>query len=214
MRKASLVLVFLLLVISASAMAVEGRRELGGKLGLNLSNFYGEDTDEFEIRPGLNVGGYVAIPLDRMFSVQLEFLYTMKGAKLSERFWVEELDRYLEVTVTYKLDYIQIPVLLVLHGDWDEFRPYLLAGPAVAFKVNSEVEAEFESLKIGGELDDVKDVEVSLVLGGGLAIPVGEMVLFGEGRFDVGLTRVDDNDTGDGIKNITISLDAGIGIPF
>ena len=81
-------------------------------------------------------------------------------------------------------------------------------------KISQGQLAEAEGIKVGGELDDVKGVEVSLVFGGGLAIPVGELVLFAEGRFDIGVTRIDDSDTGDGVMNTTISLDAGIGIPF
>src|SRR4051812_1972135 len=72
--------------------------------GLNLSTFAGEGLGPTANRHGF-VGGMALItPFTANFSTQLEALYSMKGMK--------SLSSNPQTYATFKLDYIEIPVML------------------------------------------------------------------------------------------------------
>lgn len=66
------------------ATAQYGKVETGAKLGLNMANFSGGESQQF--KPGVHVGGFVEIPFSfyKKTSLTLELMYSMQGYKGKE----------------------------------------------------------------------------------------------------------------------------------
>lgn len=79
---------------------------LGAKLGANYSNVYDSEGEDFVADPklGFVAGGFVTIPLGKLFAVQPEVLYSQKGFKgkgtlLGSSYSYERTTDYLDVPV-------------------------------------------------------------------------------------------------------------------
>lgn len=120
--------VFLTNYISAQSNTTDVRDKLhfGVKAGLNLSNVYDEEGNEFtaDSKLGFAAGAFVSIPIGKIIGVQPEILYSQKGFKASTVIFGH--------TYEYKrtLSYIDIPLLFAV-------KPIesltLLAGPQFSF---------------------------------------------------------------------------------
>lgn len=169
--------------------------DAGVKGGLNVSDLNIENTTDLEdSRSGMAAGAWVGLPVTNMFSIQPEALFMMKGDQ------GRDVVDGTEVTVTAKLDYVQVPVLAKLALAPDAaVRPTLFAGPTVGINTRSKLSAKGETPDASAEVevdikDDTKPVEMGVVFGGGLDFPFGDSPQsFGvEARYDLGLTNVDD----------------------
>jgi hypothetical protein len=72
----------------------------GAKIGLNLANFYGEDTDG-DINVGLLFGGLLHIPVSDQFAFQPELLFSQQGTQGKED----------GITVRFNNNYLMIPLM-------------------------------------------------------------------------------------------------------
>lgn len=197
---------------------------IGGKAGFNVSN-PSEDIEEiqFDTRTDFVGGGFVSFPIGESFAIQPEVLYSRKGAT------ADVVEEGVRIDADLKLDYIEIPVLLVARlADQDSSaRPIVYAGPAVSFEVKCEVEAsgteDGVSVSISADCDepsfddetlDTKGTDFGIVFGGGLEFDAGSAVIIIEGRYNVGLVNLDDSTDPDDIKSRTFSFMAGVGFPI
>lgn len=180
----ALVLVFAFSAFAQDDVFAPGLTGAGIKGGVALANL-GGDVEETDMKLGFAAGGFVTFSFAEMFAVQPELLYVMKGAKSD----VEFLDETFEVKA--KLDYIQVPVLLkVMIPTQGNFKPFVMAGPAIAFLMNAEVDVDGESEDIK---DFMKSTDFSAVLGAGFEYPVGAKgSLSFDARYDLGLSDIDD----------------------
>jgi len=67
--------------------------------------------------------------------------------------------------------------------------PYLLAGPKLSFETS--IDEEFLGMQEDVS-DDVKNTDVSVVLGAGIAFPIGESALDVEARYAWGVKKLDE----------------------
>jgi hypothetical protein len=157
-------------------------QEIGIKGGLTFADIpnFGDvlDDEGFEAvkrRTGLVIGGHVGIPLAGLFTLQPEVLYTQRG--------VEADLPFVDETFKFNLDYLDVPVLLRV-GPSSGFQ--FLVGPSFNFNTGATIKSE--GIVEGDEdfKDDVEDVEVGLVLGGGY---YGGLLVV-EGRYQEGLTNI------------------------
>ncbi|WP_299221998.1 porin family protein [uncultured Aquimarina sp.] len=196
-------LLFLVLfgAVTVSATAQEEKIRFGAKAGLNLSNITGDFTDELSTRTSFHIGALVEIPLTDKFALQPEIMYSAQGAKyeFSEVGFTDES--------TIKLDYLNIPVMA-------KFYPVeglsIQAGPQLGVLLSAKDKGEDS---IGGEYeDDIKDfissVDLGLNFGVGYQLEAG---IFFEGRYNLGLTDVNDVNTSEDFtqQNSTIQLSVG-----
>ncbi|MCO6173852.1 PorT family protein [Flavobacterium sp. NRK F10] len=105
----------------------------GIKGGANFSNLYVDDVDDNNVLTGFNLGLFVNMPLNEVVSIQPEFLYSQKGAKLSYN------NALATGEAKFRLNYLEVPVLLKLNVT-PNFN--LHAGPYVAYLVDSKVTNE------------------------------------------------------------------------
>ncbi len=82
--------------------------KFGIKSGVNFADVYGEDKYIFHqqasTRLGFSGGMFLTIPLKKILDLQLEALFTRKGAKY-------KADNY---EIYWNLDYVDIPLILVM----------------------------------------------------------------------------------------------------
>jgi hypothetical protein len=193
--------IVLILAVTLLAMPVlAGDLQAGVKGGVNLSNTR-TDIDgaaDTKSRTGMSIGGFVGVPVNEMFSIQPEALFSMKGSK-------DDADP----EETLKLNYIEIPVLAkVSLLPEAPAHPSLFLGPALG--INISAETQVQDADAVDVKDAVKTTDFGLVFGGGLDMPVGAgtQSIGLDVRYTLGLSSwVDaDPDPGFSIKNGALSL--------
>ncbi|HEX5133333.1 MAG TPA: porin family protein, partial [Candidatus Krumholzibacteria bacterium] len=146
------------------------------------------------------------------FGIRLEALYHMKGAS----------EDSAGVAATVKLDYLEFPVLVVGQVPVSESATLsAFAGPVVAFNTKGELAASASGVSGAVDIKDyIASFEFSLAFGLGASFDAGSVVIDLDGRYQLGLTSVDDglgqvlgSATDLDIKNQGWAFMAGIGFP-
>ena len=153
----------------------------GVKAGVNFANWVGDDVDNADMKISFHAGGLVNIPVNAMFSVQPEVVYSDQGFKTDEG--------------KLNASYINVPVMFQYNNP-SGF--YAETGPQIGFLMSAKT-------KVDGAPDtDVKDLlkstDFAWGLGFGFKMPSG--LGFGA-RYNFGLSKL--GEEGDGnIKNSVI----------
>ena len=215
----SLALAFV--TVSASA---EKSSYLGSKGGLNLAkvstdgfDFDGVVIENLTSRTGLVAGAFGSFGIAENLSIQTEVLFSQKGAKFDTSMTVQGITA--DVELLFKLDYIEVPVLLKysipVQGS---IRPNLFCGPALAIKSVSKLKVTASALGQSAsetiDIEDVKSTDFGVVFGGGLDIVVGNGRIVLDGRYTLGMSSIDDSSDNEDIKNRAISVTAGYAFPI
>ena len=183
----------------AMAQGVSGGVK-GGVSFATLSDDSSQDVD-LDSRTGIVAGGFVTWPVGERFGVQLEGLYTQKGAAFNQS----------GVTGTTKLDYFEVPLLFVAStapprsgGTSLQF----FGGPSIAFKVSAKGSGSFQGETVDVDIpdEDIEGVDLGVVVGAGVTF--GRLSV--EGRYTVGLSNIN-GDTSDPtkVKNRALAVLAG-----
>lgn len=163
-------------------IASQAQIKFGVKAGANFYKFNGDDADfgdassvSPEFKAGFAGGGLINIPINKMFSVQPEVLYSMEGAR-----YEEEGEKVL-----FKTDYLNVPVLFQ-YNDASGF--YVETGPQVGFLLSAKITD-------GETTDDVKDAfkEVNFSWAIGLGYKLKNGLGFGA-RYNLGFANIIDED--------------------
>ena len=184
---------------------------IGVKGGLNLAKLVGGDAmDEFDFKMGFCGGAFVTLNIVESLAIQPEVLFTMKGTKLEEGLFGGVGDRLNKelVEVVTELNYVEVPVLAKIIIAVDEnFKPNVFAGPAVGIKLSAKSKAEIAGQSMEEDLEDIKDIDLGLVVGGG--VELGKLVI--EGRYVMSLDTIIDSEgeIESDVKNQVISVMAG-----
>ena len=211
MKKFTLVLMAAAIMIFAASPLFAGGMMFGIKGGLNLANITGDDVGDTSMKMGLVVGGSLCYNITEIFAIQPELLFTMKGAKET----IEGEDGYL------KLSYIEIPLLLKVNLPTEgKIDPMLYAGPGFGILMSSKISN-------GGEVDMkdmTKSFDIGIIAGAGIAYQLEKGAITVEGRYEVGMTTIDNLDDAalddldltdqPDIKNSVISFMVGYSFPF
>lgn len=182
----------ILAVILIIGLAVEvhsstrDKLSLGVKTGLNLSNVYDSEGEEFEADPKLGlVGGvFLSIPIGPYLGVQPEILYSQKGNEISGSFLGNSY------TIRKTKNYIDIPLLFV-------FKPFeaitFLAGPQYSYLINQKTKYTDSNLttlqKEEFENGDIR--ENTLCFTGGIDLNFSLVVFSARVGFDLKENKID-----------------------
>ena len=181
MKKIMMIAAMMLLSVGAFAQNEVGQITLKPMAGVNLATL--TKTDDSKLRVGLAAGVEAEYGVAENFSLSLGALYSMQGVKFTEKGSGATLD------VTYKLDYINIPVL----ANYYLFKGFAIkAGIQPAFKASAKVKAELSSgsasVKDSETLDGVKGFALSIPFG--LSYEYESFVL--DARYNLGVTKAFD----------------------
>ena len=189
----------LILSIVARPAAAQESVTFGIKGGLNITSANVEAVG-FDISPdsraGLVAGLFVHYPLREQVGLQIEGLYSQKGAKVDD----------LGIDVDLRLDYVEIPVLgrFGLRASEDAI-VHIVAGPAFAFKVHDSLDVgDF----FGFDEIDIKPFDAGIAIGGGVTFR--NVVV--DARYTHGLVNINDEDLLDDfleVKNRAFSVTVG-----
>ena len=195
-----------MMLFAVSAYAGDGKMMLGIKAGLDMANLTGDDVSDTSIKMGAVGGAFMCYKVTDLVAIQPEVLFAMKGAKWDSAGY----------EVNYKINYIEIPVLLkVLLPTEGKIKPALYAGPAIGILMSSKASnGEEVDMK-----DETKSTNFSLVAGAALGYQLEKGAIFAEARYDVGLATIgkteDDVDGEEpSIKTSDIMVMVGYAFPF
>lgn len=164
-----------------------------------------EDPSKFLAQPVF--GAFVAINLNKVFTLQPEVYLQTRGGK-----WTEDIDGTITEWIE-KWRFVHIPLLAKVHlMQGGKIIPIVFAGPAVNFNLSAK-----GKIFVDGVLDDeyefkdfVKGTTFSVVFGGGAEMMLEKLMLIFDIRYDLGLTNpitfVDTN-----VKFGTLMVMVGIG---
>jgi len=169
----------------------------GSKIGLNIANITGDETDDLNTKTSLHAGAVAEIMISDEFSFQAELLYSAQGAKSDYRETLNDVAfRYTSV----KLEYINVP-LLAKYYLTEGFS--LEVGPQVGFLITAD--RDFEKTENGetetGEkdiLDEIKGIDFGLNFGLAYKLESG---IFLAARYNLGLSNINDVEGSDDLKN-------------
>jgi len=117
------------------------------------------------------------------------------------------------------VDYIEVPLLLVVSLGAGGLRPSIFAGPTVAFERSCTLSGDFRGIDTSGECDlpsidlNRETTDWGTAFGAELAFSLGSIALSAEARYTLGLTNFV-TDADDEARNRVFSLMAGVQIPI
>ncbi|HWA56018.1 MAG TPA: porin family protein [Gemmatimonadales bacterium] len=177
----------------------------GPQAGVNFARFGGGDVGSVDSRTGIQVGMFAAFPLGKYFAISPAVAYAQEGTSV---------DVGGGLSGTFKLDYIEVPVLLKLGAPLQgsgRLRPWVAAGPALGFRVGCRLAASSGTQSAEADCDDnqvglkTKAVQFSTVFGGGIDIGQVSVGL----RYQLGMTSIDDTGSDADIRNRVLAIVAG-----
>jgi hypothetical protein len=204
MKKMRFMLVVAMLAMVTVASA---QMNLGVKGGVNMSNFYGDELDDNNVKIGFHVGLAADIDFAYNSAIQTGLYFTTKGSKYSTSFGEVSGD------LTVNPMYLQLPVHYAYKIDVSPgTRVVLHAGPYAAYGVGGKS-------KFSASVGDMSGEEESNVFGddgflkrfdAGLGLGVGAEFgpLLLDLGWDMGLVNIVDSSEGD-LKNQNAYLSVG-----
>lgn len=221
-----LILAIIFLVSSVMAQ----NNQVGPLVGLNLASMDVDfDDEEFDIDTSMRTcfafGGVFYLSLSPNIGIQIEPAYMQKGSKVEMKGMDDGHSFKMEQTV--KANYIDIPILFKASFGQGSTKPYILAGPDIAFKIGDAI-VETDKVTVDGqditnqipsdELEqdlETKSTDFGLNFGAGILFPLGTNHFFIEGQYNIGLTNINDEDPDEtDIKTKGIQIKVGIFFPL
>jgi hypothetical protein len=155
----------------------------GVKGGINASNLYVDEVDDENARIGFNAGIYGQLASSNAVALQAELLFSTRGSE----------DHYssggFEQEVKYNLNYIDLPLLLVLKaGDAVEFH----LGGYGSYLVGANISYDGDLFNGEDEIDRDHLKSYDLGLAGGVGINFGAIQV--GARYNYGLVELADSD--------------------
>lgn len=179
---------FLFTFLYLSTSYAQQRFSAGPRLGLNLSNYWG-NADGMKFKPGIAAGAFLMYSSLNHFGISADVMYMQRGTRYDNGLF----------KFTQRVNYLEIPVVaryfLTLSGN---FRPNVFIGPSVAIKLNAKRVTDKETgslLLIEGEnSNDFKDLDLGATGGFQLNWGMGNRQHFlVDARYNLGLSNVQTN---------------------
>jgi hypothetical protein len=211
--RTSVALGLVTLTTLAAGPAASQELVAGAEVGLGFTSFRADEHDDrIDYETGLSAGLTAGWRFNEVLSVGTGLHWIRKGADGTVIGFEEAL------AVDLRLDYLQVPLLVSASLPTPgAFRPVLSAGPAVAFEVACEHQTEPSELALTLGCDDSGQdqratTDWSFLLAGGVAWEMERVSVIVQGRYDVGLTRLDENGSAQfpGLRNRAFLLTTGL----
>jgi hypothetical protein len=182
------------LLLAVAPATAQTEVHFGPMAGASFADFHGADAGNTSTRAGFVIGGFVRFGVSGPLQIEPQLLYVQKGS---------EADVGGGISGTFKVDYVQIPVLIKAAfpvANNTRIVPSLFAGPALAFKVGCKIKATNGTTTVEEKCSDVdvsiKSTDFSFIFGGGA--DVGRIAF--QLRYDLGLTKIEDASTPSDVK--------------
>jgi hypothetical protein len=206
MKKTLLVIIVSTLLFVSAGIAQDKGSSLhfGPKVGLNLSNVYDSEEENFDAdaKVGFAAGIFVAIPLGRLLGIQPELLYSQKGFKASGSILGNDY------TFTRTLNYLDIPLLVVVKPS-EMFS--IVAGPQYSYLMSTKdvFENSFLNTEQEEEFDNDNLRKNTLCFLGGFDINLSSIVIGARVGWDLFQNNGDESSTTPRYKNVWCQATVG-----
>ncbi len=198
-----LMVIALLMLVAASPL--QAQWNIGGLLNISNTSFSVDpepNSAEYSSRFGFGIGAVLDRPMTGQWDLHAEPMFMQKGGNAD----ISGDD------VKLKVSYFELPIMIKYNFQPSIMLvPYAMAGPSLGYLLSAK--AKFDR----GE-DDVKDqfenVDFSLGFGGGVSIPKGDLALFAEARYLLGLVNINAEDDVITVKNRGLQVLFGATIPL
>ena len=181
---------FLLVVLTTFVSSPLFSQDTDGTAGIrgsfNLTNFYVDNVDDENLKPGFSVGIYYESKLSELISIQPEINYALKGSQITYNNAF-----FGSGTYRYNFSYVEVPVLANIHlGD----ALYLSAGPYVGALISvkvKDIDSDGTTNSVTQlDRDDFNTFDYGLAAGAGFKFSGGSFGI----RYNYGLAEVDSGD--------------------
>lgn len=203
-----------LLTLALATMPAHAQSlEIGGRLGPTITTLAGDGDADSKL--GISIGGFAGYRLAERVTIYGELSFVRKGYS-SEGFFISDAGGGVveETTLdwTAHLDYLELQVpLAVMLSTGGRLQPRLYAGPSLALELGCGWSLAERSVFVSGgtvigseesettgacgdEDIQTKAVDIGILLGGGLDIPIGGGALTADVRYNLGLIDIDQSD--------------------
>lgn len=178
--------------------------QFGLKTGINYSNVYDEQGDEFKVDPkfGFVAGGFVAIPIGKFLGFQPELLFSQKGFKATGSLLGSNYD------LTRTTNFIDVPLLLSVK--LNRFLT-LLAGPQYSYLLKQKDVFSNNILSLGQEQEFKNDNirKNILCFTGGIDVNVNPLVVGARTGWDIQKNNGDGTSATPRYKNAWLQFTLG-----
>ncbi|UCC24524.1 MAG: porin family protein [Gemmatimonadales bacterium] len=184
--------------LGSTALEAQDGLTFGVRGGVSVASASLDASQTFDKsnRTGIAGGLFLDYATSSVFGFQIGAQYTQKGV---------ELDFGSGNTPAFDLGYLDIPAVLKLGIPLGIIRPSIFGGVGLGFQTQCEVSGE--------DCGDVfKGSDFHGIVGLDLAIYLGGLSLWADGRYNVGLQNIADaSDVVGDLKNRNWTLQVGIG---
>lgn len=179
--------------------AVQAQTTFGVRGGVSVSSVDRDLSETFDDsnRTGFTGGVFLDFGGQRPLGLQVGAQYSQKGAELDINDTLEDLT----------LNYLEIPAVLKLGIPLGIAKPSLLGGVAMGFRTSCDYSGS-------ADCEDTTSTEWAGLLGADVAIYLGGLSVFVDGRYHFGLNDISDAFAVDELKNRAWSFQAGLGFPL
>jgi len=180
------ILVVMLLAVLGLSLAY-ANEAFGLRAGLNLTNrtYSGSNDIDTDNRIGFHAGVVAQYPIGKYLVLQPELMYTQKGWS-----WTVDIPIVDDIVTTYKLDSVELPILLKMNLDFGSVAIQPFVAPQLSYCVIAERHVNDNVFKI---MDDINPFQYGAQFG--LDLQLNKSMLIG-GRYQMGFSDIfdDDND--------------------
>jgi hypothetical protein len=180
------------LLLGLATADLQAQTIFGVRGGVTVANL---DSNTFDSsnRTGFAGGVFLDFGGSGLFGFQLGAQYNQKGAELDLGDTIENL----------KLDYLEIPAVVKVGIPLGPVKPSVLGGVGLGFNTSCSPS--------GPDCDDAASVAWHGILGADLAIYLGGISLWADGRYNIGVNDLFKGDSYKNLKDRAWTLQAGIG---
>jgi hypothetical protein len=193
-----LVVFAMVTILAGFAVQANAGKMYGGiKGGVNFADLKGDDApDNTSMRTGFMGGVFAGTNVNEDFGFRVEVLWAQKGAKADSA----------NVEVTYKADYVDIPLLFVFNVSSSESMVFsLFAGPSLNFNISAKTEVDGTDY----DIDNIESFEFGGAIGAGIAKKMAGGKAVGlDARYSLGATSIIGDVAGESVS----VKNSGIGV--
>lgn len=162
----------------------------------------GPPLDHFQSLTGPAAGIFVSFNVGGPVQIQPELFYSRRGSRIQEG----------EDQTVYKLDYLEVPLLLKLVPLTGAVSPFLLSGAYGSLLLNARGVMTVEGRSVSEDMKGFfKGSDYGLVFGGGFQLLAGRILLLVESRYTVGLANIAKEIEEGSVNNKGLAVLFGVG---